>query len=313
MIPGDPPVTAMGRRRFVKLVVGGAGVAAGVAGTGTLVASLRGAHELEVTRHRTPTPTHWALVSQGATPRARDSSATRLLQLSDLHLRSISDHQESVAEATHREEADVILLTGDTLHAGTHMSVLEAFLRLLPTNATKLAILGNWEYRGGLSRTDFRRSFERGGVHLLINESVPLTGRQGLRLTVSGVDDYLRGNPSWQDTFRDVPAGGPHLLLAHCPGHRDTLTRDPAAQGVVPDLVLSGHTHGGQVKILGHAPAIPRGSGSYVEGWYEGAAEAGQQTVAPLYVSRGIGTTFLPVRLGCTPEIAVFDWMAPAQ
>ncbi len=67
------------------------------------------------------------------------------------------------------------------------------------------------------------------------------------------------------------------------------------------------HTHGGQVKILGRAPAIPRGSGSYVEGWYQGAAEAGGQARAPLYVSRGIGTTFLPVRLGSTPEIAVFD------
>ncbi|MCH2469136.1 MAG: hypothetical protein MK486_03875 [Gemmatimonadetes bacterium] len=61
------------------------------------------------------------------------------------------------------------------------------------------------------------------------------------------------------------------------------------------------------MKILGRAPAIPRGSGSYVEGWYQGAAEAGGQARAPLYVSRGIGTTFLPVRLGSTPEIAVFD------
>ena len=55
------------------------------------------------------------------------------------------------------------LLTGDTLHAGTDTSVLEAFLRLLPTNATTIAILGNWEHRGDLSPSHLRRSFARRG------------------------------------------------------------------------------------------------------------------------------------------------------
>ena len=65
-------------------------------------------------------------------------------------------------------------------------------------------------------------------------------------------------------------------------------------------------------KVLGRALALPSGSGGYVEGWYEGDAEKGGQANAPLYVSRGIGTVFLPIRLGSTPEIAVFDWMGRA-
>ena len=170
---GDPSVSWMGRRRFVKLALGSAGVAAGVAGTGALVASVRGARALEVTHHRVPSPTH----------SARDFElTTRLVQLSDLHLRSISDHQKRVAEATHQEEPDLILLTGDTLHAGTDTSVLEAFLGLLPTNATTIAILGNWEHRGDLSPSDLRRSFARGGAHLLINDSVSLRRRRGTPL-----------------------------------------------------------------------------------------------------------------------------------
>ncbi len=107
---GNPPVTSMGRRKFVKLAVGG-GTA--VAGTGTIVVAVRGAHQLEVTRHRAPTPTHATLGPEVAARPAGDSeSVTRLLQLSDLHLRSISGHEETVAAATHQEDADVILLTG---------------------------------------------------------------------------------------------------------------------------------------------------------------------------------------------------------
>ena len=119
-------------------------------------------------------------------------------------------------------------------------------------------------------------------------------------------EDALPG----ETPFATCPRRG-HIfsLLAHCPEQRDTLTRDPAAQGIVPDLVLSGHTHGRQVKVLGRALALPSGSGRYVEGWYEGDAEKGGQANAPLYASRGIGTLLLPIRLGSTPEIAVFDWM----
>ena len=293
-------VSGMGRRRFVKLALGGAGLAAGVTGTGTLVASVRGARTLEVTRHRVPNPIDTTRDIEGR---------LRLVQLSDLHLRTVSGHQERVAEATHREGPDLILLTGDTLHAGTSISVMETFLGLLPASATKLAIMGNWEHRGTFMPSDFRDSFARAGVQLLLNESVSLERPRGPRLTVSGIDDYLRGLPSWRETFRDVPSQGPHLLLAHCPAHRDALTRDSATQGIVPELVLSGHTHGGQVKVLGRAWALPSGSGPYVEGWYEDDGAPGDQRNAPLYVSRGIGTTFVPIRRGSTPEIAVFDWV----
>ena len=65
--------------------------------------------------------------------------------------------------------------------------------------------------------------------------------------------------------------------------------------------MLSGHTHGGQVTFGGWAPVTPVGSGRYVAGWYRGSA-------IPLYVSRGLGETALPIRFGCPPEIAVFEW-----
>ena len=104
------------------------------------------------------------------------------------------------------------------------------------------------------------------------------------------------------------------MLLAHCPAHRDRLRADQAEVRVGGALVrpgvdlealgfrlmLSGHTHGGQVNILGATPVLPQGSGRYVRGWFR---DPGQ---VPLYVSRGIGTSMLPVRLGSMPEVAVF-------
>jgi hypothetical protein len=103
-----------------------------------------------------------------------------------------------------------------------------------------------------------------------------------------------------------------HLILAHCPAHRDVLLHD-AAWGSKLDLtpptlagnngnvlMVSGHTHGGQVCLGGWAPVLPRGSGRYVAGWYTDGA-------TPLYVSRGLGTTLLPIRFGSVPEIAYFE------
>jgi uncharacterized protein len=68
--------------------------------------------------------------------------------------------------------------------------------------------------------------------------------------------------------------------------------------------VLSGHTHGGQVAPFGLATILPRGCGRYVAGWYRD--EGGP----PMYVSRGIGTSLVPVRIGATPELVVIDWHA---
>jgi predicted MPP superfamily phosphohydrolase len=85
------------------------------------------------------------------------------------------------------------------------------------------------------------------------------------------------------------------MLLAYCPAYRDQLPRDQSI-----DLVLSGHTHGGQVQLFGFAPITPFGSGSYVEGWYRGGS-------APMYVSRGVGMTAFAVRFECRPEVAFFD------
>ena len=100
-----------------------------------------------------------------------------------------------------------------------------------------------------------------------------------------------------------------HLLLAHCPAHREVFRSNAAAligggfdsRVLMPQLMLAGHTHGGQIAPFGWAPFRPPGSGRYLRGWYSDDPIA-------LYVSRGLGTSTIPARLGSVPEVAYFEW-----
>jgi hypothetical protein len=120
------------------------------------------------------------------------------------------------------------------------------------------------------------------------------------------VDD-LTGAPDLRAALRGAEDARVRILLAHSPAFRDTVAahgqragaREPVDVGAIT-LMLSGHTHGGQVALGGWAPLVPPGSGRYVRGWF------GDAGAPPLYVSRGIGTSVLPIRFGSRPELAVF-------
>jgi predicted MPP superfamily phosphohydrolase len=73
----------------------------------------------------------------------------------------------------------------------------------------------------------------------------------------------------------------------------------PRERFPAPAAIIAGHTHGGQIRLPFYAPYTPWGSGRFVAGWYH-------DTLAPLYVSRGIGTVTIPARLFCLPEVALF-------
>jgi predicted MPP superfamily phosphohydrolase len=121
---------------------------------------------------------------------------------------------------------------------------------------------------------------------------------------VTGLDDLIGGRPDVARALADAIPSANHVLLAHCPAHRETFLAELAslnARALAPAFMLSGHTHGGQLALGGWAPMRPPGSGRYVAGWYRDARTA-------LYVSRGLGTSVVPARFGAPPEIAVFEW-----
>jgi uncharacterized protein len=236
-----------------------------------------------------------------------------IAHLSDLHLSEIGARERRVAQLMTQSPPSVLLITGDSIDHEGKLHVLDAFLGQLDPRLPKFAVLGNWEYFGGVDISALRGTYERHNCRLLINESA----RErigGAELLVTGLDDWLAGKPDVQAALGSTNQHPNHVLLAHCPVQRDLLAvgdrhaTDPQEResgAPVPQLVLSGHTHGGQVNLLGWCPWRPKGSGHYVSGWYPGAQ-------APdLYVSRGLGTVEIPVRLGAPPELAFLEWHAP--
>jgi uncharacterized protein len=222
----------------------------------------------------------------------------RLVQLSDLHIGAFNGYFQRVAEAVNALEPEVIVLTGDYLEKGRNISEVRTFLQLLRAGEGIVAIQGNWEYWSRLEGENLRRHFARAGVTLLINERQDLEIR-GIPLSILGLD-----YPSSADQTRQLQAltdpSRLNIVLSHVPAFAHELLAESA------DLILCGHTHGGQVRLPLVQPFyLPRFSGSYVEGLYQVGPAA-----TPLYVTRGIGTSVVPVRFLCPPEITLITLRA---
>ena len=259
-----------------------------VAGTVPLAAAIDG---VAITPRRLVTSTH----SFG---QAASTDRLRIVQVSDLHVHGIGTLERQLLEQLHESQADLIVITGDSIDRAESLPLLDRLLGEFPRSPRVLAILGNWEYRSGVGPDQFAHTYARHGIELLVNQSIELEHR-GRTVRITGLDDILDGRPDAATALRDGRSLDHHLVLAHCPVSRNTLGLPPEHPA---SLVLSGHTHGGQVAPFGVATILPPGCGRYVSGWYR------DDGGPPLYVSRGIGTSLLPIRLGATPELVRIDW-----
>lgn len=243
----------------------------------------------------------------------RTDAKVKFAQLSDLHLQRISTLHEEIGTVLEKENLDFIIITGDSIDSNKKLEVLGDFLNLLPAHVRKFAILGNWEHWGGVDLSVLRWVYENKNCQLLINESAyfPVETR---KLLITGFDDLIGSVPNPRSALKNIEPQKDHLLLLHCPQFIDVLLFLQSNNPVTHELhyddelkdytfshTFSGHTHGGQINIFGHCPFIPDGSGNYIKGWYK-------INTHHLYVSRGIGTSILPIRIGARPEVAIFDY-----
>lgn len=219
----------------------------------------------------------------------------RIVQISDLHLEEFDDYFRKVGELIAAQAPDLIVLTGDYLEEERNIRAVLEFLRTLKAPHGVFAVQGNWEYWSRLEGENLRRHFAGAGVRLLINERADLEVG-GQRLSLLGLDypsasDHLRRLQEQADPARF------NLLLSHVPAFAHELLERHVG------LILCGHTHGGQVRLPLLPPLyLPRFSGRFVAGLYRVG-----RFDTPLYVNRGIGTSVLPVRLACRPEITVIE------
>ena len=155
-----------------------------------------------------------------------------------------------------------------------------------------------------ISRAAVSEALRESAITVLDNAHVPVE-RAGARFWLAGLDDPVEGVP---DPDTAMPASirnvshEPIVLLCHAPDYVDTLLTLPEGQAV--SLMLSGHTHGGQVRLPFAGPLIlPPLGRKYVEGWFRFGD-------LQLYVNRGLGTVGVPFRFDCPPEITLFTLRA---
>ena len=226
----------------------------------------------------------------------------RIVQIGDLHLDDWAKpaRLHRIAEMVNAESPDLIAITGDFASYSARRLDTERLvgaLRRLSAPDGVLAILGNHDYLTDVKL--IRRCIREAGLTELLNEFVTL-GRGGSELHVAGIDDVMEGRSRLDLVLRDLPASGAAVLLAHEPDFADVA----AAAGRF-DLQLSGHSHGGQVRVplLGKA-VLPPFSQRYTRGLHK----VGGMLV---YTNRGLGTVHARLRFGCRPEITALTLRAP--
>ncbi|MGC1660702.1 MAG: metallophosphoesterase [Candidatus Acidiferrales bacterium] len=214
--------------------------------------------------------------------------------LSDLHSHGIGRRERKMFAALDREQPDIILISGDTVgnRRGDYSHAEEVYDRLRAPLGVWF-VRGNWE---NIKPFHQERAFYRdAGVHFLLNSNAPARPD----VWIAGLDDPYTGTPRLEAALAGIPAGVYSIALFHSPAYFDHLA------GRV-NLCLTGHTHGGQVRIPFVKPFwLPKGCGRFLAGWYE---ERGTK----MYVSRGLGTSIVPIRFLCRPEIT-FLTIQPEQ
>lgn len=228
----------------------------------------------------------------------------RIAQLSDIHMDEFTEpfFLRHAVDRINAMRPDVVLLTGDYVSegpAGRDFGIGAAWqcaniLRNLQCSQI-YASLGNHDLI--VSEMDVVAALTANRITVLRNASLPIE-RGSSRIWLAGLDDPVMGRP---DPELAIPnsirnrANEPIVLMCHAPDYVDDLLLHPAGRSI--GLMLSGHTHGGQVRIpLVGAVSLPPLGRKYIEGRF-------QFDGTQLYVNRGIGTVGLPFRFDCPPEI----------
>lgn len=224
-------------------------------------------------------------------------SGTTIALLTDLHVGPYT-RPSFIAEAValaNSTKADLVLLGGDYVHRGArYFGPCAEVASGLKARLGVYAVTGNHDHWEGIDEA--MDAFAASDITFLRNRAVPLESG-GARLWLAGVDDLLVRKADPVAALAAVPRDEVTLLLSHNPDLVEVL--EP---GLPVDLMLSGHTHGGQVRIpiLG-PPVVPS---RYGQRYAAGIARRGATTV---YTSRGIGTISPPVRFNCPPEVTLIE------
>jgi predicted MPP superfamily phosphohydrolase len=233
----------------------------------------------------------------------------RIVQLTDIHLGPwLSEgYVRRIVASANALSPDLLALTGDyVLHSPAYIEPVAGILAGLRAKVGIVGVLGNHDWRE--DGPAMRKVLAAAGVRMIDNDRCYVTPGRELRpestetagLCLAGVGDLWTDRQLYDRALEGVPPAMPRLLLSHNPDVAEE--RAFVSSGYRVDLMLSGHTHGGQIYIPGlGTPVLPSHYGQkYASGLVRGP-------VCPVFVSCGLGTALLPIRVGVPPEIAVIE------
>jgi predicted MPP superfamily phosphohydrolase len=292
--PAPQPRRRISRRRVLRITKGTVTAGVGAAAAYPLLVE---PHRLEVTRHT---------FAIDGLPASLDG--LRIVQITDVHLGPWTSvgRVRRIVETANALHADLVALTGDyVLQSPAYIPQAAVALAGLRARIGLLGVLGNhdWGQDGPLST----RELTKAGVRMIDNGRLFLTPDRRLTaqpidegLCLAGVGDLWRDRQLYDRALGGVPGHLPRLLLSHNPDVAEE--REFIASGFRVDLMLSGHTHGGQVvlPLVGAPVTMSRYGQKYARGLVQGPT-------CPVFVSRGLGMAMLPIRLGSVPEMPVLE------
>ncbi len=235
-----------------------------------------------------------------AVPRLPQSfSGLKIAFLADIHVGPFlsTRYLREVVDRVNALGADLIALGGDYVHReGRFVASAAAELARLSAPLGVISILGNHDYYAGRELT--LAEFAKNNIPCLVNSGRRIT-RGPDSFWLAGVDDLCKGYPQPEKALEGVQPGEAVIMLSHSPDVAETLDDERVG------LMLSGHTHGGQVRLpLIGSPIVPS---QYGQKYASGLVKAPKTNC---FVTRGVGTIFPPIRLNCPPEIALLTLTA---
>lgn len=211
----------------------------------------------------------------------------RIAHVTDLHTKGIGTLERQLITILKNEKPDIIAITGDLATPSGTKEGFESVLKELKAPRGTYFVHGNWEYWEPIP--NLRKLLHSNGIKDITNKTLQID--QNLWLV--GFDDSEEGNPEL-GIIEAIPKTAIKIGLFHSP-----IFFEKTAGRI--NLNLAGHSHGGQIRIPFIDPLwVPKGTGRYDQGWFE-------KNNTKLFVSRGIGTSILPIRFYCSPEIAFID------
>ncbi len=287
LIPWDLYASALRRGTKRRALLAG-GLITAVTATGLTLPGVRPAWS------RRPARVNVVQVPLPRLPRELDG--LRIAVVGDIHLgKEVPARQvEAILRPLASQRVDLVVFTGDLAHqTRAELAASAEILGRLAPRVPRYAVIGNHDR--WTDQNVYVRAMERQGFQVLVDDAVRVRPR-GVPVWLAGVNDPYTARSRLERALANVPDDAFLLLLAHGP---DVL-RDPQSRRA--DLLLAGHTHGGQILL----PLIGPTSCS---SWYGPRYASGLFTVdgTKLFVTRGIGDGIVPVRVFCEPEVAVLE------